>query len=453
MPPEPDLRGGALAIHAVGVGGSGMSGLARILAGMGHRVSGSDAQGGLLADLAGAGIRVHAGHAAAHLPPDAAVVIASAAVPASNPELAEARRRGIPVWKYAEAAGRLMRGARGVAIAGTHGKTTTTSAVAWVLASAGLDPSFLIGGVVPQLGGAAGFGRGPFFVVEACEYDRSFLNYRPEVALITNIDADHLDYYRDLDEIAAAFADFAAGSGHVVACGDDPRAARLATSTYGFSAGCAWRVTGLVASPAGSRYRLEGPSGALDLSTPLAGRHNALNTAGAAVACLRLGVGAREVAAGLASFRGAGRRLESLGEVRGIHLYDDYGHHPSEIACTLEALRQRHPGRPIRVIFQPHQFHRTRVFLGEFARVLAEGAEEVVVPGIYGARDASGPLPVASGDLVDAITAAGGRARLAEGLDDAARRVAETARTGDVVLSLGAGDIGALAPRLPALFR
>lgn len=439
MPPEPDLRGGPLALHAVGIAGSGMSGLARILSGMGHRVSGSDARDGL-------------GHAASRLPPDAAGVLVSAAVPPSNPEIREARRRGLPVWKYAEAVGRLMRGARGVAVAGTHGKTSTTAAVAYVLKSAGLDPTFLIGGNVPQLGGSAGFGRGDLFVVEACEYDRSFLNYRPEVAVITTIDADHLDYYRDLDEIEAAFRAFAKGARQVVACGDDARARLLATLSYGFSDGCDRRLEALELSPSGCRYRL----GELEIRTPLAGRHNALNMAAAALVCLGLGVDPGAILRGLAEFRGAGRRLECLGEVRGIALYDDYGHHPREIACTLEALRQRLPGRPIRILFQPHQLHRTRTFLKAFAEVLAHGVEETLIPGIYEARDKrdgkEGP-DVGPGDLVLAIREAGGKAREAGGLEAAAKAMALSARSGDVVLTLGAGDIGDLSPRMLELMR
>ncbi len=442
MPPDPDLRGPSLALHAVGIAGSGMSGLAGILKAMGHRVSGSDQQ-------------IPPGHRAGNVPPAAAALIVSAAVRPENPEVLEARRRGLPVWKYAEAVGRLMQGARGVAVAGTHGKTTTTSAIAFVLKSAGWDPTFLIGGAVPQLGGSAGFGRGEVFVVEACEYDRSFLNYRPEVAVVTNIDADHLDYYKDLEEIDQAFRHFASGSGYVVGCGDDPRARIVAgrfgggCTTYGFSEGCWWRLGDLRQGKEGSRYRLASLGETLEISTPLAGVHNALNTAAAAVACRKLGLGAEIIVRGLAAFRGAGRRLERLGEVRGIEVYDDYGHHPREIACTLEALRQRHPGRPVRVIFQPHQFHRTRVFLAEFARVLAGGAVETVVPGIYGARAGAGdPDSVGAADLVKAIASAGGKAREADGLEAAARVVAGSARPGDVVLNLGAGDIGTLAPRL-----
>ena len=214
--------------------------------------------------------------------------MASAAVPASKPEIAEARRRGLTVLKYAEAVGLLMRGTRAVAVAGTHGKTTTTSAVAFILRAAGRDPSFLIGGEVAQLGGSAGFGRGESFVVEACEYDRSFLNYRPEIAVITNIDADHLDYYKDRDEIEAAFRSFADGAGHVIACGDDPRAKGLADETYGFSEGCDARLEGLRTSEEGCRFRLDGTLHALPGPTTLnMARRLALGWAFRAKPCTR----------------------------------------------------------------------------------------------------------------------------------------------------------------------
>ncbi len=428
MRPETDLRGAPQALHLVGIAGAGMSGLAQILTGLGHRVSGSD--------------RDRGGHDARNVPADAAGVIASAAVPADNPELAEARRRNLPVWKYAEAAGRLMAGTRGVAVAGTHGKTTTTSTLAFILSHAGADPTYLIGGVVPQLKGSAGYGRGKAFVIEACEYDRSFWNYRPEIAVVTNIDADHLDCYKDLDEIEAAFRTFAAQAGRVIACADDARAARIpGAETYGFSEGATWRLEGLETGPEGCRYRFRG----MEIRTPLAGRHNALNTAAAASAALALGTAPDRVRAALAEFRGASRRLERLGEARGVEVYDDYGHHPREIACTLEALRQRRPGKAIRVVFQPHQYHRTRVFLSEFARVLAQ-AEETVIPNIYAARGEEGT--VGPQDLVEAIQKEGGRASGAEGLEAAGRAVASRAVAGDLLLVLGAGDIGALAPRM-----
>ncbi len=428
MQPEPDLAGTPRAVHLVGIAGAGMSGLAVILRGMGHRVSGSD--------------RDQGGHDARNLPADASVVVISAAVAADNPEVVEARHRGLPVWKYAEAAGRLMRGRRGVAVAGTHGKTTTTSILAWLLKASGLDPSFLIGGQVAQLGGSAGHGRGQAFVIEACEYDRSFWNYRPEVAVVTNIDADHLDCYKDIDDIEAAFRRFAEGAGRVIACADDLRAARLPRAeTYGFSPSAAWRIEDVQAGPEGSRYRLSG----MDLGTRLSGRHNVLNSAAAVVAALALGAPKDAVVSALGEFTGAARRLERLGESRGVEVFDDYGHHPREIACTLEALRQRRPGRSIRVVFQPHQYHRTRVFLAEFAQVLSS-VEETVVPNIYAARGEEGT--VTSADLVEAIHRAGGRASQADGLDAAARAVASRAGAGDILLVLGAGDIGTLAPRM-----
>ena len=349
-----------------------------------------------------------------------------------------------------------MRGTRGIAVAGTHGKTTTTSAISYVLKRAGWDPSFLIGGPVPQLGGSAGFGRGGAFVVEACEYDRSFWNYRPEIAVVTNIDADHLDYYKDIEEIDGAFRHFASGSGYIVGCGDDPRAALVAGrgvggTTYGFSEGCAWRIHALRMGEEGCRYRFGGLGESMEMSTPLAGAHNALNIAAAAVACLKLGVTPDAVARGLSEFRGALRRLERVGEARGIEIFDDYGHHPREIACALAALRQRRPGKALRVIFQPHQFHRTRVFLREFAEVLAREASETLVPGIYEARDTGSD--VGAGDLVRAIREAGGKADETEGLEAAARLAVSRARSGEVLLTLGAGDVGRLGPRLLELLR
>jgi UDP-N-acetylmuramate--alanine ligase len=397
------------------------------------------------------GVRIDHAEDGQGLPSDVDLVVASAAIPPSHPQLIEARARGLTIWKYAELLGALMADRFAVCVAGTHGKTTTSALVASTLLHAGRDPSFVVGGDLRAFGTGARSGRGPHFVAEACEYDRSFLRYRPQLAVVTNVDEDHLDYYRDLADIEEAFGAFAAlvPQGGLVlaheACAGmlrgDPRVVAPVMS-YGFSAEAHWRIEALDAS----RFRLwEGEAAVGTFGTPMVGDHNLLNAAAAAVASLGAGLSAEEAAAGLAAFGGVGRRMEVVAECRGILVLDDYGHHPAEVEATLAALREAHPGRRILVVFQPHQASRTRHLLDAFARALSV-ADEAWIPPIYFARDsAEARRAVCSQDLARRIGELGGCAVALPGLDEAIRHAVTHARAGDVVVTMGAGDVDGVA--------
>jgi UDP-N-acetylmuramate--alanine ligase len=407
--------------------------------------------------LRGRGIPVDVTSRAEVLPADADLVVASAAIEDDHPQLAEARRRGLDVWKYADLVGALMADREGVSVAGTHGKTTTSAIVASCLRDADRDPAFLVGGDLREIGSGAGIGDGPHFVAEACEYDRSFHRHRPRIAVITNVDADHLDYYRDLEEIREAFRLFAAlvpADGRIVVhetCADlfaeDPRVV-APLETYGFGEHADWRV--------GEPYQL-GPTGRTSFGlawrgqpldrfeVPLLGRHNALNAAAAAAALSACGLAVSEIAHGLRSFGGVGRRLEVVADRGGVLVLDDYGHHPAEIHATLAALRGEYTGRRVIVVFQPHQASRTRRLLGEFAEALA-GADEVWLPPIYYARDSEHDRrEVSSGALADGILTLGGRARALDDFEAVLEYALKTLRAGDVVVTMGAGNVDEVA--------
>jgi UDP-N-acetylmuramate--alanine ligase len=455
-------------VHFVGIGGIGMSGIAELLANLGYSVSGSDERRSDVTDrLETLGIRVAYGHQAANVG-DADVVVRSSAVRAQNPEVREAARRQIPVIPRAEMLAELMRLRYAIAVAGSHGKTTTTSMIAFVLERTGLDPTAVIGGRVSAFGSNARLGRGEYMVAEADESDQTFLKLFPTIAVITNIDHEHLENYGGFADLQQAFVDFANRVpffGAVIACADDaplaevlPRMTRRIV-TYGLAAddadytaddvdGRAMEIDAMVKH---RTKRGAGPAthvevlGRLSLKVP--GRHNLLNALATVAAAAEVGVPFDRAAAALGEFRGAERRFEIRGETNGILVVDDYGHHPTEIAAVLAAARLL--GRRIVVAFQPHRFTRTASLMQAFGPALA-GADRIVLADIYAAGEE--PLPgVTVQALADAIR--GGTAApvdVAPTLDDVVAAVVRIARRGDVVITLGAGSIGTLPGRLIA---
>ena len=442
-------------VHFVGIGGIGMSGIAELLANLGYAVSGSDEKRSAVTDrLAGMGIRLAYGHDAANVG-DTDVVVVSSAVRPTNPEVREAARRQIPVIPRAEMLAELMRLRYAVAVAGAHGKTTTTSMIALVLERAGLDPTAVIGGRLSAFGSNARLGRGEVMVAEADESDRSFLKLFPTIAVITNIDYEHLENYGGFDDLQQAFVDFANRVpfyGAVVACADDghlaaalPRMTRRLV-TYGLDAPADLTATDVSLRPFGSTARVSrrgAPIGTVDLSVP--GRHNLQNALAAIAVGLELEVPFERIASGLREFRGAERRFELRGEPNGILVVDDYGHHPTEIAAVLSAAKTL--GRRIVVAFQPHRFSRTAALMHEFGPALA-AADHIVLTDIYAASED----PIA-GVTLDALAAAvratvAAPVDVAPTLDAVIEAVKKAAKPGDVVITLGAGSIGSVPDRI-----
>ena len=452
-------------VHFTGIGGAGMSGIARIMLARGVAVSGSDAAaGGQLDSLTALGADVHVGHAASHLAGADTLVVSSAIRP-DNPELAAARAHGLRILPRAAALASVMLGRRGVAVAGTHGKTTTTGMITTALRHIGADPGYVIGGILTETGLGAEDGKGEVFVAEADESDASFLMLTPEVAVVTCIEADHLDNYPGLAEIEAAFTAFArriVPGGVLIACADDPGARSLAAAAasdgirvrrYGEAADADYRVSSVQAAGMSVSLAVSsaGPGGAetARLMVGAPGRHNALNGAAAYAAARELGVAAGPAADGVAAYRGTGRRMERKGEAAGVLVLDSYAHHPTELAADLRAARGIRDGQVI-AVFQPHLFSRTRIFAGEFGAALGL-ADKVFVLDVYAARE--DPEPGVTGELV-ASAVPGGRAVFASGRDGAPGRdglpdaVAEVARPGDLVLTMGAGDVTMLGPQI-----
>jgi UDP-N-acetylmuramate--alanine ligase len=441
-------------IHFIGIGGIGMSGIARMLVSQGKTVSGSDLAGSpVTQSLASAGVLVAFPQSARNISDDVGLVVVSAAVKDDNPELAEARRRGITVQKYAKVLGRLMNERRGIAVSGTHGKTTTTAMIATVLIKAGLDPSFVVGAAVGPLGGSSRAGKGDLFVVEACEYDRSFHNLMPHCAVINNIEEDHLDYYGGgIEEIVESFAQFASQvrpDGLIVANGRDEnvaRATRRASCTvenFALEDGSAdWCAQNLRLSQ--GLYRFEtlykGNSlGTFALGIP--GRHNVSNALAAMACCRWAGVDLSVVREALPQFCGADRRFQIVGQASGVTVVDDYAHHPSEIRETLKAAREFFRARRIFVVFQPHQHSRTRFLLADFAASFGE-ADVVLVPDIYFVRDSDAERQqVNSSDLVLAMKAHRKECYYLATFADIAAYLEQKLTEHDVVITMGAGDI------------
>ena len=467
-------------VHFVGIGGIGMSGIAELLANLGYAVSGSDAKrSGVTERLESLGVRVAAGHAAANVG-DADVVVYSSAVRPDNLEVVEARARRIPVISRAEMLAELMRLRFGICIAGAHGKTSTTSMIALVLERAGLDPTAVIGGRLSAFGSNARLGRGAYMVAEADESDRSFLKLSPSIAVITNIDREHMDAYGSFADLQQAFVDFANKVpfyGAVVACADDAELCAVMAKfqrrviTYGVnppnhlrqgSGGQEGghhpiifvkdvRLEGYGSRSVVEKHERRGGAGRTvlgELTLAVPGRHSVQNALAAVAVGLELDVPFAKIAAALAEFRGAERRFEHRGIVNNITVIDDYGHHPTEIAAVLAAAKAAKPPRIV-VAFQPHRYTRTRDLMKEFGVALAE-ASEVVLTDIYSASE--DPIP---GVTLDALAAAVNTVRptpvhVVPKLSEMAARVADLARPGDLVITLGAGSIGTLATGLIA---
>ena len=452
-------------IHFVGIGGIGMSGIAELLANLGYDVSGSDARASsVTARLKDLGVRVFIGHDAANIG-GADVVVVSSAISRTNPETAEAMRRNIPVIPRAEMLAELMRLRYGIAIAGAHGKTTTTSMVALVLERAGLDPTAVIGGRLSAFGSNARLGRGDYVVAEADESDRSFLKLSPSIAVITNIDHEHMESYGSWDDLQQAFVDFANKVpfyGAVIACADDepvrgilPRITRR-VMTYGLEGADGHAVAavtghGMTLEAFGSRAsvrhsKADGVSELGELRLRVPGRHNLLNALGAVALGIEVGIAFPKVAAALAEFQGAERRFQRLGEEDGVLVVDDYGHHPTEIAAVIAAARAGIDRRLV-VVFQPHRYSRTQSLMKEFGGALS-GADEIVLTDIYAAGEP--PIPgVTIETLADSIRAsARGSVRVVPAVDDLPAVVTGLVRPGDLVITLGAGSIGTVGERI-----
>jgi UDP-N-acetylmuramate--alanine ligase len=449
-----------LPVHFMGIGGAGMTALAELVLRAGGRVTGCDAhvEGPWVDRLREAGTTILEGHDPAHLDGCGALVM-TAAVTADHPEIAAARAKGIPVLKRAEALGAVVNRGTVVGVAGTHGKTTTTTLTTTVLATAGLEPTGLVGGRVPQWGGNFHPGGDRLFVVEADEYDRSFHTLRPHVAVVTTLEADHLDIYGTLEAVEEAFLEYVErvpSEGLLVACGDDHGVGRLlprvrAASdrilTYGLNAGSMLRAEDVRAGSGGTRFRVRERGEVLGEATIVSpGTHNVLNSLAAIATARHLDVAWEIIEQGLADFQGVQRRFERIGEAGGVLVVDDYAHHPTEIEATLRAARAAHPERRLVAVFQPHLFSRTRDFSDRFGRALAL-ADLVIVTDIYAAREA--PIPGVTGELVAAAAERSGaevrylpeRATVPDG-------VLETLRRGDLCLTLGAGDLDRVAREL-----
>lgn len=436
-------------IHFIGVGGIGMSGIAKIAVVRGDVVSGSDQAA---CTFPGAVV----GHAAANVGPGVELVVRSAAIKDDNVEVVEARKRNIPVLKYAEMLGRLTKEKSTIAVSGCHGKTTTTSMISYVLSRAGFEPSYVCGGVISQLGSNAAPGPGRHLVVEACEYDRSFLNLSPACGVITNIEEDHLDYYKDIHEIIGAFRDFAGRcSGPVIGSLDNAHCAGLLAElkgkgeSFSIEKDADWRARNIeVFDGRWSFDLLKGgrPYGRYTLG--VAGQHNVSNALAAIAACTWAGVGQEILQVALAEFNGAARRFQRLGEKNGALVIDDYGHHPTEIQATLRAAKERYPDRKIWCVFQPHQTSRTKIFFKDFARSFSD-ASVVLLPEIYEARG-TGERKVSSADLAQAISENGKAALFMPTFDDVVAFLKEKATPDCLILTMGAGDVDQIARRFLA---
>ena len=452
-------------IHFVGIGGSGMSGIAEVLLNLGYVVQGSDLKAShATRRLESLGARVMLGHRTENVT-GADVVVVSSAINAENPEVARALAERIPVVQRAEMLGELMRFRYSIAVAGTHGKTTTTSLVASVLAEGGEDPTFVIGGRLKGAASNARLGAGRYLVAEADESDASFMHLQPMIAVVTNVDADHLGTHGgDFEKLKASFVEFLHNLpfyGLAILCADDREAAALIPHvarpylTYGLDEGADIRAVNVRRRGAQSTFEVLRPGAdqPLPVTLNIPGRHNVLNALAAIAVATELGVGDAAIQRALEGFQGIDRRLQVLGDVEAsfgrVTLVDDYGHHPTEIAATLEAARQAWPDRRILLVFEPHRYTRTRDLLDDFAQVLST-ADALIVAEVYPAGEA--PIPGADGKaLCRAIRSRGAvEPVLLRSLDELPRVLAGIARDGDVVLTMGAGSIGAVAHDLPA---
>lgn len=473
--------------HLVGVCGAGMKALAELLDGLGWRLSGSDLSPATaaVADLSRRGLRFHQGHSAAQVPLDVECLIFSPAIDAENPERLEAARRGVPQWSYSQMVGRLMQSRTGVCIAGTHGKSTTTAMVGWVLTHAGRDPSVLVGA---ELGGGisrevplspdhrSGSGRqgeetgtdsplnslsqshrsgwagaSELFVVESCEFQRSFLDFQPRYAAILSVEPDHFDCFADLPSVVHAFGEFAQHvspdgvlvvQGDCQAAVDSARRTQAKVVTFGAASNCEWQANERHHTPEGVRLRVLSRGRAWgEVVLPLHGDHNVLNTLAATALCSEIGLSAGEIIAGLRAFPGIRRRFEIVGKWNGITLINDYAHHPTAVQATLKTAREVFGTRRIWCAFQPHQVSRTLILMDEFAASFDQ-ADEVLIAPVFAARERVTDEPVrAAQELARRIAVRGVSVRFIESLDRIVGTVEDAARPGDVLIAMGAGDI------------
>jgi UDP-N-acetylmuramate--alanine ligase len=454
-------------VHFIGIGGSGLSAIARLLLESGYEVSGSDMTLSPLAlGLRDAGAVVTLGHDPANLR-GADWVVRSSAIPDDNPEVQAARAAGLPVFKRADFLGRLMEGKTGIAVAGTHGKTTTTAMLAFVLSTLGADPSFIAGGVVRDLGANARAGKGDLFVIEADEYDRMFLGLKPKIAVVTNVEHDHPDCYPTPEEFRAAFVAFVGllpSDGTLVACADDPGAVYVAAEANRLGKHVLqFGAAGVMSGPSGERVlarniqpnnkggftfdaSVKGLATQAALQVP--GKHNVLNALAVLAVVSLLGLPVDRAAIALGRFSGAGRRFELRGEAHDITVVDDYGHHPTEIRATLAAARSRFPGRRIWAVWQPHTYSRTQLLFADFAAAFQD-ADEVIVTEIFRSREA--PQDYSSRLVADAIRPP--RARFIPDLPAVREYLLEQLRSGDVLVVLSAGDADKVSEQVLAGLR
>jgi len=448
--PLPDDLG---AVHFVGIGGSGMSGIARLLLEAGHRVTGSDVrESAAITQLREAGATIAIGHDAGNVG-DADTVVVTGALWQDNPEYQRALASGIPVLHRSLALNWLIRGHRVVSVAGAHGKTTSTGMIVTALRELGADPGFVNGGVIAGYGRSSAYGSDELFVVEADESDGSFLLYDTAVALITNVDADHLDHYGTQEAFEDAFVRFARQAREfVVASSDDPGALAVTRRlldtrvvTFGYADDAEVRVRD-VASAGPVSFTLEHEGRSLPVQLAVPGAHNAVNAAGAFAVLVTLGYDPEAVVRGLEAFVGTGRRFELHGEVRGVRVFDDYAHHPTEVAAALQTARSVVGSGRVIAIHQPHLYSRTRMMAGEFAEVYERLADHTVVLDVFGARE--DPEPGVTGALVADRFADATRVDFVPDWQQAADRVAEIAREGDLVMTLSCGDVYRIIPQV-----
>lgn len=447
-------------IHLMGIGGAGMSGLAHLLRALGHEVSGCDMENTFYLDkLRQNGIQIVMGHHREHLDvfkPD--LIIHTSAIAQDHPELVEAHRRGIVVARRAEILSIIFNGRRGVGVAGTHGKTTTSSMISLIAERAGYKPSVAIGGEISDIGCNAKLGEGAYMVAELDESDGSFEFFSPEIAVITNIDWDHIDHYPSFDDVIDAFARFVRGrkgGAPLIVCAEDPGVQRLFTGrhknviTYGWGVGWSWGATDLCHQPGGGVIFQVNRKGehAGEMRLKVSGEHNVLNALAALAAVDSMGISFDDAAAALGIFKGAKRRFQFIGEAGGVVIYDDYGHHPREVAATISAIGSAFQGRPLHVIFQPHRYTRTQALYADFARVLSVAANIYLLP-IYSADET--PISGVSSFLIAEELGVLGReeATVCGDFQEATDLVCERAHAGDLVLTIGAGSVEKLSKQV-----
>jgi UDP-N-acetylmuramate--alanine ligase len=439
-------------VHFIGIGGCGMNGLASMLLDAGAIVTGSEPKPNQQTfELTARGVKISRSQMGELLSAETDLVVRTAAVPDSNLEYKAAQRWNVETIKYAELLGQVMAERHGVAVAGTHGKSTTTAMIAFALTECGVDPSWVVGGTVPQLGGGSRSGSGKAFIAEACEYDRSFHHLRPKVALITNIEEDHLDCYKDIFQIIEAFRAFVAlvpEDGLIISNGRDAHVAaavkdaRAKVQSVSLTPGTAWSTFAAAnenGCPTGVVHHNGKPVATLKLAIP--GEHNLMNATMALAACVACGVEPAPAAAALGKFNGVDRRMSVIGQYHGATIIDDYGHHPTEIRATLAALREKYQPKRVICVFQPHQHSRTRFLLEDFADSFA-AADETIVPDIYFVRDSESERHrVSSNDLVERIMKNGHRAMHLPEFGQIVEHLKTEARDGDLVVTMGAGNV------------